>query len=192
MNMSSTTVRLVTFHHPFRVPGMDNDHPSGTFELRVSREPLDVSWEAYHETMTLMLTSGGLVEAIKVNTSDLEAALTKDASAGEGARAANGEDTPSAAVGSQDARKDVGTIREEFFRSCNGDLWLLGNDASTGQLMIVHRGNEPSGGHETQNSVAEFLDRKPFGPEQAALRAILEVAAENIEGEKQSDTSESF
>jgi hypothetical protein len=183
--MSSTTVKSVTFDHPFRIPGMDRDHPPGTFELRISREPLDVSWEAYHETMTLMLTSGGLVEAWNVNAAELEAALARDASAGEDSRAAHEGETPSAVAGIAVAREDVLDDLEEFYRSNNGDRWFLGTDARTGQLMILHRGNQSSGGHETQSSISDFLDLKPAGPEQVALRAILDVDTQVIAGETQ-------
>ena len=183
--MSSTTVKSVTFDHPFRIPGMDRDHPPGTFELRISREPLDVSWEAYHETMTLMLASGGLVEAWNVNAAELEAALAKDASAGEDSRAAQEGQTPSATAGIRQASADGVRDLEEFYRSNNGDRWFLGTVARTSESVVLHRGNQPSGSHETQSSISDFLDRQPPGPEQAALRAILDVDAEAIAGETQ-------
>lgn len=73
-----TSVEAVTFQNNFRLPGMDSDHPPGVFEVQITEEPLNVMWEAYHRTMTLMLTSGGLVEAINVTAEDLEAALAAD------------------------------------------------------------------------------------------------------------------
>jgi hypothetical protein len=58
---------------------MDREHSPGVFELQITEEPLNLMWEAYHRTMTLMLTSGGIVEAINVTAEDLEAALADDA-----------------------------------------------------------------------------------------------------------------
>ena len=182
--MSSTTVKSITFDHPFRIPGMDRDHPAGTFELRIAREPLDVWWEAYHETMTLILTSGGLVEAWNVKAAELEAALARDASAGEDSHDAQEGETPSAAAGIRNTNADVVNDLEEFYRSNNGDRWFLKTDVRTSQSMILHRGNRSSGGHETQSSISDFLDRKPAGPEQSALRAILDDA-DTIAGETQ-------
>ncbi|MBP1844602.1 hypothetical protein J2046_002861 [Rhizobium petrolearium] len=74
-----TSVEAVIFHNSFRLPGMDRDHPPGVFEVQITEEPLNLTWEAYHRTMTLMLTSGGIIEAIDVTAEDLEAALAADA-----------------------------------------------------------------------------------------------------------------
>ena len=74
--MSET--KTVTFKHAFRLPGMNHDHQPGTFEVQTSREPIDVMWEAYHVTTTLMLTSSGITEAVNVSAADLETALIED------------------------------------------------------------------------------------------------------------------
>ena len=74
-----TSVEAVSFKNSFRLPGMDREHSPGVFELQITEEPLNLMWEAYHRTMTLMLTSGGIVEAINVTAEDLEAALADDA-----------------------------------------------------------------------------------------------------------------
>lgn len=74
-----TSVETVSFKNSFRLPGMDHDHPPGLFEVQITEEPLNLMWDAYHRTMTLMLTSGGIVEAINVTAEDLEAALAEDA-----------------------------------------------------------------------------------------------------------------
>ena len=73
-----TSVRTVTFKKAFRLPGMDKSHAPGEFDVRVVEEPLDVMREAYHRTLTIMLTSGGLTEAIAVPESALEEALAAD------------------------------------------------------------------------------------------------------------------
>ncbi len=73
-----TRVEMVTFRNSFLLPGMEREHPPGVFEVHITEEPLNVMWEAYHRTMNLMLTRGGVTEAIKVTRDDLEAALAKD------------------------------------------------------------------------------------------------------------------
>jgi hypothetical protein len=42
------------------------------------REPLDVSWDAFLVTKTIMLTSGATVEALDVKAEDLAAAVDRD------------------------------------------------------------------------------------------------------------------
>ncbi len=64
------------------------------------------------------------------------------------------------------------TDQREFASSSNGDKWSIGTDATNVQF-ILHRGNAPSGGHETCSSVEAFLDQQPFGPEREALIALL-------------------
>ena len=73
-----STSRWVTLRHPFRLSGMSGQHKPGTFELRVEKVPLDVSWEAYRTEYTLVLTSGGETSAWSVTTAELEALLAKD------------------------------------------------------------------------------------------------------------------
>ena len=75
------TIEWVTFRHPFILPGLDRPHDPGTFEVRVRRELLDVSWTAYLLTRTIMLTDWGAVEALDVRTEDLTEALRLDQAA---------------------------------------------------------------------------------------------------------------
>jgi hypothetical protein len=70
--------RSITFAHPFQLPGMTAPHPAGTFELQVQEEQLDVMWEAYRQTMTLMLTSRGAVEAWPVTAEELKTVQDND------------------------------------------------------------------------------------------------------------------
>ncbi len=66
------------------------------------------------------------------------------------------------------------TNPREFASSSNGDKWFVGRDEATDVLFVLHRGNAPSGGHETRSSVDAFLSQRPFGPEREALMAYLE------------------
>jgi hypothetical protein len=70
--------RTVTFHRPFRLPGMDLPHAPGTFELRQTREALDVMWEAYQVSLRIVLVDGNSSEALDVTSADLDAALALD------------------------------------------------------------------------------------------------------------------
>lgn len=65
------------------------------------------------------------------------------------------------------------TDSREFALSSNGDRWFIGKDDATNVQFVLHRGNAPSGGHETRSSVEAFLDQRPFGPEHEALIAFL-------------------
>lgn len=75
------TQEIVTFTLPFTLPGLDRPHPPGSFCVWERREPLDVSWDAFLVTKTIMLTSRGSVEALDVKAEDLAAALDRDRSA---------------------------------------------------------------------------------------------------------------
>lgn len=65
---------------------------------------------------------------------------------------------------------------KEFARSSNGDLWLLERGEGSEDAFVIHRGNLPSGGHETRMAAQVFLDQKPATPEQDALRHTLSEA----------------
>jgi hypothetical protein len=57
---------------------MDVPHAPGSFEVRLEQEQLDVMWEAYRGTTTILLTDGNRQEAWLVDASDLEQALALD------------------------------------------------------------------------------------------------------------------
>lgn len=57
-----TTIKSITIPQPFQLAGMREPHAPGTFELQIDEDPIDVVWEAYHRTMTLILSSHGLTE----------------------------------------------------------------------------------------------------------------------------------
>ena len=62
---------------------------------------------------------------------------------------------------------------KEFAASSNGDRWFLESDDATNSLVVLHRANISSGGHETRTAIETFLNIRPFGPEREALLAIL-------------------
>lgn len=68
----------VTFRAPFMLPGLDQPHRPGTFAVRETRQPLDVSWPAFVSSLTLILVDGGTTQALDVAREDLDAALMRD------------------------------------------------------------------------------------------------------------------
>lgn len=68
----------VVFRHPFILPGLDDLHRPGTFDVVTEWEALDVSWPAFQLTVMILLTDAGRVEAIGVTRGDLDAALRRD------------------------------------------------------------------------------------------------------------------
>ncbi|WP_055045809.1 hypothetical protein [Devosia sp. A16] len=76
---SDEELEFVTFRSAFLLPGLTETHPPGTFEVRLRKEPLDVSWGAFRLIKTIMLTGHGVIEALEVKEDDLAAALKHDA-----------------------------------------------------------------------------------------------------------------
>lgn len=76
---SDEALEFVTFRSPFLLPGLTETYPAGTFEVRVRKEPLDVSWSAFRLVKTIMLTGHGAIEALEVKEDDLAAAMRRDA-----------------------------------------------------------------------------------------------------------------
>ena len=74
----------VTFAAPFLLPGLDAPRAPGHFKVRIRRETLDVSWAAFVETRTILLTGNRSVEALDVKTDDLEDALRRDRAISDG------------------------------------------------------------------------------------------------------------
>jgi transglutaminase-like putative cysteine protease len=66
---------------------------------------------------------------------------------------------------------------ESFYTSPNGDRWQLIQDPVSSQAFVRHKANESSGGHQTDLSVDEFMQRDRSGPEHAALRHLISTRA---------------
>lgn len=61
----------------------------------------------------------------------------------------------------------------EFAASSNCDKWFLKPDFSTGERVVIHRGNAASGGTETSWPTSSFLEIFSEHPEGHALREAL-------------------
>ena len=69
---------LVTLRHPFRLPGMEQPHPGGTFRLDVEDVVLDLPWQAYRTRLSVILPIAGGVEAWPVTADELINVLATD------------------------------------------------------------------------------------------------------------------
>jgi hypothetical protein len=70
-----TTVKTITVTRQFQLPDMAQPHPPGVFELQMDEEPVDVTREAYHRTMTLLVSSIGRTEGWPVSQEEFEKTL---------------------------------------------------------------------------------------------------------------------
>jgi hypothetical protein len=64
-------------------------------------------------------------------------------------------------------------VKAEFYRSSNGDRWILVADPATGERVLRHEPALPSGGRITEVPVEVFLERTGESPENLALREML-------------------
>lgn len=78
MDSRESTLERVTFLHAFKLPEFDRAHRPGTFDVRTDWEPLDLSWDAYRLTTTLLLVDGPELRAVVVKREDLDDALRRD------------------------------------------------------------------------------------------------------------------
>lgn len=69
---------------------------------------------------------------------------------------------------------------EDIYRSENGDVWQLVENAASGRLDIRHVANLSSGGHVTEMPIEDFLSRCGSGPEYAAARRLLETRRSSL------------
>lgn len=70
--------QLVTYRFPFQLPGMDEPHAPGTFEVMVEEEQIDVVWAASRSWLAILLTYPGRTEAMPVSAGALEASIPQD------------------------------------------------------------------------------------------------------------------
>ena len=69
-----------------------------------------------------------------------------------------------------------------LYSSPNGDRWLLGRDPATGDVVIRHEANVPSGGTRTDIDIGEFLSSGQRNPEHQALLRLIGALVENKPG----------
>jgi len=77
---------------------------------------------------------------------------------------------------------------KEFSVSSNGDRWSL--EVLDGDMTVIHKANEPSGGHETRTPLAVFLDERAGKPEHTALFQVLGQSRDEIEEQLKPDETE--
>lgn len=75
-----------------------------------------------------------------------------------------------------------------FASSTNGDLWSL--ETIDSETVVIHVGNEPSGGHQTRTALAAFLKQSAGKPEHSALLQVLGQSQDEIEQQLQTDNTE--
>ena len=81
---SRSTRSAVTFAHPFRIAGYEDELPAGDYEVVVDEDLLEgVSFEAYRRTASYLLIGGkvggrGSAEMRPIDPRDLDAALARD------------------------------------------------------------------------------------------------------------------
>ena len=63
-------------------------------------------------------------------------------------------------------------VTREFYSSTNGDKWFLRHDVQPDRVYVKHVANAPSGGHQTNYELDEFLGR-PRAPERDALLHLI-------------------
>lgn len=79
---------------------------------------------------------------------------------------------------------------KEFSVSANGDRWSL--NMSGGETVVLHMGNEPSGGHESRTPLADFLKDRAGKPEHAALLQVLGQSQDEVEHQLGEDDVETL
>jgi hypothetical protein len=77
---------------------------------------------------------------------------------------------------------------KEFSVSSNGDRWSL--EVEDGQMTVVHQANEPSGGHQTRTSLADFLEEHAGKPEHSALLQVLGQSQSEIQSQLGAELTE--
>ncbi|WP_313474909.1 hypothetical protein [Agrobacterium pusense] len=77
---------------------------------------------------------------------------------------------------------------KEFSVSSNGDRWFLMNEL--GGLAVLHKANEPSGGHERRMTVADFVAQNVGKPEHDALLQLLGQSQAQVDDRLQQEKSE--
>ena len=70
--------------------------------------------------------------------------------------------------------------RRELYSSPNGDRWFLRRDPATGNVLIRHEANIPSGGQVTDIDIGVFLSGPGKNPEHQALLHLIGTLVESV------------
>jgi len=80
--------------------------------------------------------------------------------------------------------------KQDFSVSSNGDRWSLEKHQVSGETVVVHEANAPSGGKVTRIPVADFLNCNVGKPEYEALLQILGQSHPRQESQLSQDQGE--
>lgn len=80
--------------------------------------------------------------------------------------------------------------KRDFSVSSNGDRWSLEKHQVSGETVVVHEANAPSGGQVTRIPVAVFLNRNVGKPEYEALLQMLGQSHPRQESQLSEDEGE--
>lgn len=77
-----TTKITVTFRSPFRVKGMSEQHPAGTYEIETDEEAIEGNDRTVYRRIAtlLILKDAGQTRTVTIDPTSLEAALAADKS----------------------------------------------------------------------------------------------------------------
>lgn len=77
---------------------------------------------------------------------------------------------------------------KEFSISSNGDRWSL--EVVDGDMSVLHKANEASGGHETRAPFGAFLEERVGRPEHTALLQVLGQSSDEAKNRSKSEEVE--
>lgn len=80
------------------------------------------------------------------------------------------------------------TDAKDFSISSNGDRWSV--EVVDGNMFVLHKANEASGGHETRTPLAAFLEEHVGKPEHTALLQVLGQSPDETESRLKSEEVE--
>lgn len=84
-----TDIRMVTFRAAFRLTGLDDEQPPGTYAIEIEEERLEpLSFAAYRRTATRIRVPlrglAGSSQTVVIDPAELEAALARDGAPEQG------------------------------------------------------------------------------------------------------------
>lgn len=80
--------------------------------------------------------------------------------------------------------------KQDFSVSSNGDRWSLEHNRVSGETVVIHEGNGPSGGQITRTPVSDFLARNVGKPEHDSLVQLLGQTRSDPDSQLSSEAGE--